>query len=313
MDYAFWRGPSGVDNVYFTGANTTVHACDCYFTEEGCVDEEIKRNTCNCDSNLPAPLQDTGVITNMEDLPILSVYFGGLTYEIQQGAYTIGRLQCKGEKSYEVATSCQALKLAGETHSGYYSVRNSGDIHTSTVFCDLSVGGYDNVPETGVLSSDSPLGTITAWVPRTNTSSDMTELPASWLPCEGRIINKGPWVGGYTPDLNNNGYFLRGASQDKTLEMEEDQILEHLHKDPGHTHANTPHTHDYQDAYATGSGTSIPRGTGMTNAYHDKTSNEATISISSATTNLGGVAAGYRTGDETRPRNMKVMWIIRVW
>lgn len=181
------------------------------------------------------------------------------------------------------------------------------------MFCDLSVGGYDDVPETRVLSSDSPLGTITAWVPRTNTSSDMTELPAGWLPCDGRVINKGPWVGGYTPDLNNNGHFLRGASQDKTLEMEEDQILDHLHKDPGHSHANTPHTHDFKDNYPDGPGGYLQRGSETTSHGHDGTTAEATISISSATTNLGGISEGYRAGDETRPRNMKVMWIIRVW
>jgi hypothetical protein len=211
------------------------------------MEEELKGNTCNCDSNLPAPLFDTGVISNMSALPILSISFGGLTFDIQQGAYKIGRLSCKGEKEYAKAESCESLKLAGETHSGYFTVKKSGNIHTSTVYCDLSKGGYTSVPEDTQLSSDSPLGTISAWLPRSDNSETNYALPDGWLPCDGRMIEKGPWKGGKTPDLNTDGRFLRGGTEETVLQMEDDQVLDHQHTDPGHTHSNSPHTHGYDD------------------------------------------------------------------
>ena len=59
VDFAFWMGRDDMKNVYFTG-NGSEHACDCNFSEEGCAEEETLDTTCNCDSNLPVPLQDTG-------------------------------------------------------------------------------------------------------------------------------------------------------------------------------------------------------------------------------------------------------------
>merc|ERR1719419_1373249 len=91
LDFAFWRGPDGVKNVYFTG-NLSKHVCDCYFSEEGCADHDLLDTACNCDSNIPVPLQDTGIITNMQSLPIMSISFGGLSYNIQSGSFRLGRL-----------------------------------------------------------------------------------------------------------------------------------------------------------------------------------------------------------------------------
>ena len=42
------------------GSNKGFHVCDCHYTEEGCVEEATRQNTCNCDANLPIPLSDTG-------------------------------------------------------------------------------------------------------------------------------------------------------------------------------------------------------------------------------------------------------------
>ena len=80
-------------------------------------------------------------------LPIISIAFGGLEYESQQGSYTIGRLVCKGKTFNVPGTSCTSLKLAGETKSGFYDVKKENDLHTSTVYCDMDQAGYENVPE----------------------------------------------------------------------------------------------------------------------------------------------------------------------
>ena len=180
VDYAYWVGRDGKKNVYFTGSDASTHACDCYYTEEGCVEEELLHNTCNCDSNEPTPLVDSGLITSSA-LPMLTIAFGGLRYDIQQASYTIGRLICKGKNENEAATSCRSLKLAGETKTGYYSIKKENSLYATTVYCDMSNGGYENVPEVNQLTL-LPLGTIIPWVNRPSLDSQYSiqEIPEGW-------------------------------------------------------------------------------------------------------------------------------------
>ena len=180
IDYAFWIGRDGKKNFYFTGSNPSIHSCDCHFSEQGCVDEELLQNQCNCDANEPTPRVDTGLITSL-DLPILGIAFGGLRFEIQKATYRIGRLQCKGQKENEVATSCKSLKLAGETKSGYYTVRKEGSTYASTVFCNMDVSGYEDVPEIKQLTL-LPLGTIIPWINRAGLNSlhIIETIPDGW-------------------------------------------------------------------------------------------------------------------------------------
>ena len=309
QDYGYWTGRDGEENVYFTRDDASLHACDCHFTKDGC---KLKTTSCNCDSSFPVPLLDTGLISNMSALPIISIAFGGLQFAGQQAAYKIGRLSCRGEKSYEKATSCQALKLAGETTSGYFTLKKKESLHTSSVYCDLSKGGYTDVTENTEISTDSPLGTIVAWLPRNSKTATKNSPPDGWLPCDGRKIFKGPWSGGKTPKLND-GRFLRGGSEDNALEMEEDTVINHKHIDPGHTHGNDPHSHSYIDKY--GSKTKSPKGTYAYSSYgdHNFNTDKTTITIAEAQANIGLVSSEYKSGSETRPRNMKVTWIIKVW
>ena len=74
VDYAFWEDRQGETNVYYTGkfettflklnllsgSNYGFHVCDCHYEADGCIEEETKHNTCNCDANLPIPSTDTG-------------------------------------------------------------------------------------------------------------------------------------------------------------------------------------------------------------------------------------------------------------
>ena len=96
------------------------------------MEEDIKKNTCNCDANLPVPTSDAGkmhknkkkikkipgTITNMTALPVMKLFFGGLNYEVQTGAFQLGRLKCYGDKAVDIATSCAALKKDGVMTSG---------------------------------------------------------------------------------------------------------------------------------------------------------------------------------------------------
>ena len=86
--------------VLSPGSNYGSHVCDCHYEADGCIDDDTLHNTCNCDANLPIPLTDTGTITNTSALPVASLFFGGLSYEMQEGAFKLGRrLKCYGDKS----------------------------------------------------------------------------------------------------------------------------------------------------------------------------------------------------------------------
>ena len=115
-------------------------------------------------------------------LPMLTVAFGGLRFDMQQASYTIGRLTCKGKKEINVASSCQSLKLAGETKSGYYTIKHINELHPQTVFCDFDQGGYEKVPEISQFSPLLPLGTIIPWVKKPNLDSkhSIEDMPEGW-------------------------------------------------------------------------------------------------------------------------------------
>ena len=136
--------------------------CDCHFEAGGCIEEETKQNTCNCDANLPVALTDSGTITNSSALPMVKLYFGGLTYEIQYATYTLGRLKCYGmicyerfsgyfiyiiigEQTLDVGTSCLSLKQSGYFKSGYYNIKENNS--KKVVFCDMTSDSYEDVPQ----------------------------------------------------------------------------------------------------------------------------------------------------------------------
>ena len=85
--------------------------------------------------------------------------------------------------------------------------------------------------------------------------------------------------------------------------MEEDMVMNHEHdiSDPGHTHP-------YTDTYPHSSYTDLPYGSAYGNKLYDKTTASSTTGIS-----VTGVSAGYRSGAETRPKNMNVIFIMRVY
>merc|ERR1719184_186466 len=186
----------------------------------------------------------------MTALPVIKLFFGGLNYELQSAAYQLGRLKCYGDKEVEIATSCAALKKKGIMTSGYYNIKPKGATHTKLVFCDMKSGTYTDVPQVDEVSNASPLGTILAWVPQPETSLTAEALPDGWLPCDGSTITNGPWTGGKTPDLNSIGAFLRGGTDDKILEVEDDQVQDHEHADSGHKHdcsaSSTAAPHDHE-------------------------------------------------------------------
>merc|ERR1719342_1643682 len=326
VDLAYWEDRNKEINNYYTGSNKNLHVCDCSFQQEGCAEQAVYNNTCNCDANLPVLLQDTGIITNSSALPITKMFFGGLNYDAQSGEFLLGRLKCYGQKAVDIATSCSALKKSGIFNSGYYSIKPEGATQQMSVFCDMSKT-YDDVTETDELIFGASIGTIVSWVPKVDQAGSLLPIPDGWAPCNGTSITKGPFAGGTTPDLNGPGLFLRGGDENSVLELEESQIMEHGHVDSGHSHSCSatstaaPHHHTWtikkvEQAYDPGHGRSGYYGTPYDSYYTSDTTVSIATScdVDSQSSNIGGVdTKNSNAGDENRPANMKVVYIIRIY
>jgi len=154
---------------------------------------------------------------------------------------------------------------------------------------------------------EAPLGTITAWVTRPSPEGDTeASLPEGWQKCDGSLISApSMWEGKVTPNLNGERRFLRGGSDTDMLKLEEDQLEEHTHKvtDPGHNHQFTDRYTD-NDNHHDGP----EDGNGVFGSPHSSETAKGFSGIS-----VGGVDNIYRSGEETRPKNMNVIFIIKVW
>ena len=182
-----------------------------------------------------------------------------------------------------------------------------------------------------------PIGTVLAW--HAGISVEKT-IPGGWQRCDGSLIEQGPLAGQNTPDLNGDGRFLRGGADGRSGEFEEDAIQDHIHMDEGHRHSDLGHSHadlghshvfDDEDGkdgdwyfrhvpcvmneYAINSGGS---GSFVCMEFsHETPIGHSSISTDSAnietsTSNLGGIEEG-RLADETRVKNMKIVWIMRIF
>ena len=123
--------------------------------------------------------------------------------------------------------------------------------------------------------------------------------------------------------------FLRGGDINNVLEQEQSQLQDHSHKDSGHSHGCSAssnaddHTHTYIAGKSTNQGACNLQGCFVTDARSDNpetlTTSSSSLSISSSCdvdsqkSNLEGVDTNNaNAGTETRPANVKVIYIIRV-
>ena len=166
--------------------------------------------------------------------------------------------------------------------------------------------------------SHNPIGIIFPWTPYPDGSKKniSAKLPECYVPCDGSRITLGVWKGHRTPDLNNSNRFLRGGSISEVLTLQEDAIQKHSHEaqvtDPGHFHR-------YDDKWPscgryrqhghhgpTGCDTSNDR---FDDSHWSDTGKKTTGIGVDITNNIKG--AKYDQ-NETRPKNMKVVYVMRV-
>jgi len=186
----------------------------------------------------------------------------------------------------------------------------------------------------------SPIGSIMAWVtkPENDAEEELSSLPDGWVYCDGNIIPEPSiWAGANTPDLNGQKRFLRGGHYETMLDTEEDQFQDHTHVDEGHSHTDNGHDHGYVDRLPTSSnngnkecpyedghwgpgqshnGRGQDKESDRWDCDWSRTSSSNTAKITNSSSGIGMVfnnSDTIRLGEETRPKNMNVMWIMRIY
>ena len=165
--------------------------------------------------------------------------------------------------------------------------------------------------------------------------------------CDGSIIQAPSlWEGERTPNINGEERFLRGGLDVVQLSTQDDSLQSHTHgvsdsghthgvSDSGHTHgvSDPGHSHRYTDKYPSwGDGQDNIQGPSYSDKDNDRwddpwyrdTSNvksnigvnsaKANIRVNNAKTNIRVTnASGARTSGETRPKNIRVVYIMKVF
>jgi hypothetical protein len=141
-------------------------------------------------------------------------------------------------------------------------------------------------------AASMPLGAIVAWH---QDFANTPALPPGWVPCDGQVLSDSgsPYDGQTLPNLNGPGdaRLLRGGVTSGT--MQDDAFQGHRHDV----------SHDAEKIISS----SGPLGTG-TGPFLDESI--AGIQILDPTDD--GTHGTPRTGSETRPVNMSVVWLIKV-
>ena len=160
-------------------------------------------------------------------------------------------------------------------------------------------------PVSNLSSLELPLGTIISWVTKVSGyQGETVDLPPGWQRCDGSTIeHPSPWAGRLTPDLNNQKRFLRGGHDSEQLALEEDSIKSHTHSTrdahfipfngPGDTDCPSGYTHKPTIAWYL----NIVPDYGV---YDDLVCERELMSGPAGTT-------------ETKPKNMNVIFIIKVF
>ena len=129
--------------------------------------------------------------------------------------------------------------------------------------------------------------------------------------CDGSVITApSPWEGERTPNINGEERFLRGGMDGVQLNTEEDSLQAHTHgvTDYGHSHG-------YDDKYPSNTegidGYWGPDGTDTASDRFDK-SHSSTSNTATSNVKVTDVS-GARTSGETRPKNIRVVYIMKVF
>lgn len=152
-----------------------------------------------------------------------------------------------------------------------------------------------------------PVGSIIAWH---NRGVPNVRLPNGWVSCEGQTIRDvhSPFDQQLAPDLNKSGRFLRGGAVSGTLQ--DAAFARHSHG--GATHGDAPALEDSaHNVMRRVQMCVIPDGRGIDTGHlsYSDTTHGLVRGVNCASHTHGIPQDG---GDETRPINMSVIYIMRI-
>ncbi|XP_078542364.1 neurexin-4-like [Lissotriton helveticus] len=149
----WWVSSDGQKVNSWGGASTNSGKCAC--GEKGTC--ALGLRTCNCDANDGVWRKDEGLLTDKSTLPIQAISFGGTQgVPVEMAFHSLGKLRCSGNSmKLPILQSCAALKDAGYTDSGFYSIDPDGNgqgFAEFEAYCDMT-----SDPTTGIteVSHDS--------------------------------------------------------------------------------------------------------------------------------------------------------------
>jgi len=177
------------------------------------------------------------------------------------------------------------------------------------------------------------VGAILPWIPSPSPgemNATIATTPSGWQRCDGSDITEGPFTGLKTPNLNGERYFLRGGDDFTVTTIENDTMQDHTHDvdDPGHSHSTSSAGAKETDLPVaidnknldTKTGNNYDSGCFETQGYNCMswsydTANSHSHSVNSANSrvSVGSVSSSYNTGSETRPKNMAVIYVMRIF
>ncbi len=194
-----------------------------------------------------------------------------------------------------------------------------------------AAGAVGIMAPTRATDNSLPVGTIIAW------GGASSSIPANWMLCNGKALSKSVYTELFTaigtswgsagdkfnlPDLR--GRFLRG---DDAGTGRDPDVKKRKPSNPGgsatgvgsvqedmmqnHTHAQTPHSHQYEHTQVASAAAS---GTGFwaydVGSWYYKMSTSVNANIMGAT--RYNTKSWVNAGEETRPKNASVNFIIKV-
>lgn len=159
---------------------------------------------------------------------------------------------------------------------------------------------------------DVPVGAVIAWnkTPRDLNGEIVRTLPLpdGWVECNGQILSDtaSPLQGTLIPDMNGatdtfggRGLFVRGGRY--SGEHQQDQLQSHRHRDEGHYHHTfmaLSSSKSVGGPWDPAAGASDP-----IDAAYGAVTDAQFANVAEPT--------GARIGDETRPSNVSMVWIMR--
>ncbi|MCP4137408.1 MAG: hypothetical protein GY754_40955 [bacterium] len=207
------------------------------------------------------------------------------------GSVSIGTLN---DDVFELKTNIGAVSI-GTLNSDLSDLKaNIGSVSIS----NLDSLTNENAAAISDLSlKNSPIGTILAWQ---KDLPGMPDIPEGWVECNGNLITDedSPLYGQNTPDLNGQKMFLRGGTQSNIFQ--EDQFESHNHGGKTGFGVDISGTNAARDYANCGSG-HYPH-----YVYNYNCPTYANFLEGHKHT------IGSDGGEETRPVNMSVIWIMRI-